>query len=89
MHIHTVGGAHSTSRKTNYLSGNFSLGGTTSTGMTVSKNKKRGEKKKIVFWKISETHSKESKCDPLCGVGGRCVLLSHTCRDILQLQSQR
>lgn len=33
------GKGHSTSRKTNYLSGNFSLGGTASTGMTVSDKK--------------------------------------------------
>lgn len=43
--------------KTNHLSSNFSLGGTMSTGMTVSF-------KSIVFWKISETHLEESKFNP-------------------------
>lgn len=82
-------GGHSTSCKTNYLSGNFSLGGTMSTGMTVSDNKNcLLEDLGNSFWKspnVPHCMTLESKRK-----GGGFVsfdrpwiwgeLLSHTCR---------
>ena len=82
VHSHLWGG-HSTSCKTNYLSGNFSLGGTLSTGMTVS------DKKKLSFWKISEnappcmTLESESKGGGFISFDRPWMwgeLLLHTCR---------